>query len=42
MWYNGGMKKNIQGVVPPMVTPLGDDGSLDAEGAGRIVELGAL
>ena len=42
MWYNGGMKKNIQGVAPPMVTPLGDDGSLDAEGAGRIVELGAL
>ena len=32
------MSKSIQGVVPPMVTPLGDDGSLDVAGTGRLVE----
>ena len=32
------MSKSIQGVVPPMVTPLGDDGSLDVAGTGRLVD----
>jgi len=32
------MKNCIHGVVPPMVTPLKPDGSLDAEGAERLVE----
>ena len=32
------MENCIRGVVPPMVTPLTDDGSLDAEGTWRLVE----
>ena len=32
------MKTNIRGVVPPMVTPLKTDGSLDAAGTERLVE----
>ena len=32
------MKNCIHGVVPPMVTPLKSDGSLDVEGTARLVE----